>query len=85
MPAADADPNRQGRRSIIPRLLCLASCSGSPSGLHLQDMQTRENGWRYLLGAGLLRKSRHPSSRGKMAKDAGQRIREPLQEVGQRR
>ena len=47
MPAADADPNRQGRRSIIPRLPCLASCRGFPSGLHLQDMKTRENGWRY--------------------------------------
>lgn len=47
MPAADADPNRQGRRSSIPRLLCLSSCSGCPFALHLQDMQTRENGWRY--------------------------------------
>jgi hypothetical protein len=47
MPAADADPNRQWRRSSIPRLLCLTSCRGFPSGLHLQDMQTRENGWRY--------------------------------------
>lgn len=47
MPAADADPNRQWRRSSIPRLLSLAPCNGLPPALHLHDMQTRENGWRY--------------------------------------
>ena len=47
MPAADADPNRQCRLSINPRLLCLAFCNDCPFALHLQDMQTRENGWRY--------------------------------------
>lgn len=85
MPAADADPNRQGRPSSIPRLLCLTPCNSCPSALHLQDTQTRENGWRYRWRAGLYRKRRYPSSRGKVAKDAGQRIRQPLQEAGQRR